>query len=245
MRITGLFLIPVILANLLFPDHLGTRVRAQTYETLALEAYLQNDLDKWDAALAATEAITDPEHRLLTRAEYQLGRAYAAMAAGDDAARNDALDQIDENLDELWEINERNAVAHGLYSGLLGLKIARRPIMGMIYGSKAGTYAERAAELGPENGAALYHAASNLYYTPEQWGGDLTESRNLLERAVETYGPDRNDNWRYLNTLALLGQVRQKLGDTEGARLAYEKALAAQPEFGYVRNVLLPALEQK
>ncbi len=222
----------------------GTCVRAQHAEALALTAYLHNDVAKWDAALAAAAAIPDPEKRLLTRAEYQLNRGYAAMVADDDAALDDVIAQMDEALDQLWEIDDENAVAHGLYSALLGLKIARKPISGMIHGSRAANYAEKAAKLGPQNGAALHHAAANLYYTPPQWGGDPEQALRYLEQAVDTYGPDRNSDWRYLSTLALMGQVQRELGQTDRARATYELALAAQPDFGYVSKVLLPQLKQ-
>jgi tetratricopeptide (TPR) repeat protein len=221
-----------------------TCVRAQKHETLALQAYLGNDLPTWEAAIAATTSIADPEERLLTVAEFQLGRGYAAMAADDKAALNDALDEAGDALDALWEINDGNAVAHGVYAGLLGLKIAKTPITGMLYGSRASKYAEKAAKLGSDNGAALYHAASNLHYTPEQWGGDPESALALLERAVDAYGPDRDRNWRYLNTLALKGQVQARLGRTDAARATYARALDAQPDFLYVSRVLLPQLEQ-
>ena len=222
----------------------GACVLGQEYESLALHAYLQNDLSKWEAALDATSYISDPEQRLLTRAEFQLGRAYAAMAASDEEAVDRALDDIDEAMEELWEINDKNAVAHGVYSGYLGLKIARKPISGMIYGSRATKYAAKAARLGPKSGPALYHAASNLFYTPEQWGGDAEQALKYLERAVAAYGPHRNQNWRYLNTLALLGQVQARLGQVEQARATYSLALKAQPGFDYVSKVLLPQLDR-
>ena len=228
----------------LFTVFVSTCVPAQTYETLALEAYLHNDLERWEKALAATRSITDEEKRLLTRAEYQLGRAYAAMATQDEDVRDEAMDGVDDALDALWEVNDKNGTAHGIYSGLLGLKIARTPITGMIHGSRAAKYASKAVKLAPHDPAALYHAAANLYYTPEQWGGDSEQALAYLLQALELYGEGRETNWRYLNTLALLGQVQARLGQTDHARATYRTALEAQPDFGYVSNVLLPKLDK-
>ena len=232
------------LSFFLFTVFVSTCVPAQSYEALALKAYLHNDLGMWEEALTAAQSITDEEERLLTRAEFQLGRAYAAMAVDDEDVRDVAMDELDDALDALWEVNDRNGTAHGIYSGLLGLKIARTPLTGMIHGSRASKYASKAVRLAPDDPAALYHAAANLYYTPEQWGGDSDQALAYLQQAIELYGSGQAANWRYLNTLALLGQVQARLGQPDRARATYRTALDAQPEFGYVRNVLLPKLNK-
>ncbi|CAH1001874.1 hypothetical protein LEM8419_02782 [Neolewinella maritima] len=217
-------------------------LHAQSHESLALAAYLRSDLSQWDEALAASASIPDPETRLLTQAEYQLGKAYAAMAGEDESARDAAMEAMDDMLDQIWELTETNATAHGLYAALLGLKIARTPMTGMIHGSRASRYVSKGVALGPDNPAALYHAAGNLYYTPEQWGGDPEQALRYLQRAISLYGPDRNQNYRYLAALALLGQVQAKLDQTDAARATYRMALEAQPEFHYVSKLLLPRL---
>ena len=52
-------------------------------------------------------------------------------------------------------------------------------------------------------------------------------------------------NWRYLNTMVLLGQVLEKMGDNNGARDAYRMALQRAPDFQWVRDELLPETEKK
>ncbi len=52
-------------------------------------------------------------------------------------------------------------------------------------------------------------------------------------------------NWRYLNTIVLLGQTLEKLEDYSGARQVYLKALDREPGFRRVRDELLPAVESK
>ena len=44
---------------------------------------------------------------------------------------------------------------------------------------------------------------------------------------------------------AWLGIVLAKKGDVEGARAAYENGLAMEPDHGWIRNVLLPQLDEK
>jgi len=52
-------------------------------------------------------------------------------------------------------------------------------------------------------------------------------------------------NWRYLNTMVLLGQTLEKTEDYKGAREAYLIALRKEPGFQWVRDELLPAVEKK
>ena len=113
----------------------------------------------------------------------------------------------------------------------------------MVYGSRAAKYAEQAMNLDPRDPTALYHAASNLFYTPEQWGGDPELALAYLEQAGAYFGPNRNDNWRYLALLALRGQVEARLGHADRALATYTEALTAQPDFTYVSRVLLPQLK--
>ncbi len=230
---------------LLFFLTLTGMLGAQTHHETALRAYLSNDPAVWAEAVAATKTIADPAERMLTEADYQLAKAYAHMATKDNDAIAAVVDRVDELLDEYWDLNDKNAAAHGLYSALLGLKIAQAPMKGMLYGSRATKYAAKGVELDPNDPAALYNAAGNLFYTPEQWGGDPEKAVTYLKKAVQQYGSDAAQDWHYLSTLALLGQAQAKVGKTDEARATYQRALAAQPTFGYVKYMLLPELDKK
>ena len=232
------------LITLLLTVGFCTGARAQSHDTLALRAYLTSDLATWQRALAATDQVADAKTRLLLRAEYNLALAYASMGREEDEdVRDAAIDDMDDALDNYWKLDEESAAAHGLYSALLGLKIARKPMTGMLYGSRAGSYAEDAVALDSNDPTALHHAAANLYYTPEQWGGNPQLALEYLQKAGQQYGEGHHNNWRYLATLALRGQVEAKLGMTEVARATYAEALEAQPDFAYVSRVLLPQLK--
>ena len=223
---------------------LGAAAPAQTgHRELALNAYLTSDPAAWRQAITAAEGqISDETTRRLTQAEYQLAGAFASFGRGDDAARDRFMNALDSNLDAYWKLDDANATAHGLYSALLGLRIARKPMSAMIYGSRAGSYAKKAIKLDANHPTALYHAAGNLYYTPEQWGGDPALAIAYLEKSVAAYAGDAT-NYRYLEALARLGEVQASVGQTEAARATYQRALAARPDFAYVSQVLLPKLD--
>jgi tetratricopeptide (TPR) repeat protein len=85
-------------------------------------------------------------------------------------------------------------------------------------------------------------------HTPAMFGGGMDKAEPLVRQAIELFQqepPDRPwPNWGRLDAHAWLGQILARRGDRAGARAEYEKALALEPESGWVKHVLLPALEK-
>ena len=80
------------------------------------------------------------------------------------------------------------------------------------------------------------------------WGGDITEAIEAYEKSIQLYEsrPEAlKFNWMYLDALAFMGQAYLKNGDTGKAIATYEKALQAEPEFGWVKYALLPNAKSK
>jgi tetratricopeptide (TPR) repeat protein len=79
-------------------------------------------------------------------------------------------------------------------------------------------------------------------------GGSKEKSAASFREALRLYEADpalSKYNWRYLNTIVLLGQTLEKMDDYNGARQTYLKALSREPDFRRVRDELLPAVEKK
>ena len=217
---------------------------APTVEELSLTAYLSNDGDDWAKATAAAAELPATPADQLRAAKAYFGAATNALVKKDDRL-DDYLDGLETALNAVLEADDRHPTATGLYSGYLGLLIAQTPIKGMMYGRKSAKYAANGVKYDATDALAHYFRASNLYYTPENWGGDPAAAVRHLQKAVKLFpaGTDGSD-WLYLQTHALLGQALTKTGDRAAARATYELALQLRPDFGYVRNVLLPQLDK-
>lgn len=215
----------------------------QSPEALALKAYLANSPEMWDPAVSAAQARPQTEANALALAKIAYGAVVSAMVNEDKERQNKYLDITEEAIDKVWETNDKNAAANGLYSGHLGMLIAKTPIKGMVYGGKATNYASKGIKFDAESPVANYFKGSNLFYTPTTWGGDPKEAVRYLTVAQKAFA-STNCDWFQLETMALLGQAMQKTGDTEGARMVYLQALQLQPEFGYVKNFLMPQLDK-
>src|SRR5262249_14383322 len=113
---------------------------------------------------------------------------------------------------------------------------------------KAGMALDRAQKSDPENPRVALQKGISAYFTPSAFGGGLDKAERELIRAQELFlkqkRPAEWPNWGELDVLAFRGQIRAKKGDRDGARAFYQQALAIAPDFGWVRQVLLPALDR-
>jgi tetratricopeptide (TPR) repeat protein len=103
-------------------------------------------------------------------------------------------------------------------------------------------------EVGRNSAAVWIEKANSEANMPAFAGGSKTKAVESYKEALRLFESDPNlssYNWRYLNTLVLLGQTYEKLDDYNGAREAYRKALTREPSFKWVRDELLPATEIK
>jgi cytochrome c553 len=77
--------------------------------------------------------------------------------------------------------------------------------------------------------------------------GDVTEAERQLRRAEELFEKERGTpvppGWGRADAAAWLGRVLQRRGDRQGARAAYERALGIEPDYAWVKKVLLPQVQ--
>jgi tetratricopeptide (TPR) repeat protein len=84
--------------------------------------------------------------------------------------------------------------------------------------------------------------------TPPMFGGSVEKAIDTFTLAVSIFEKEKNDNiirWGYEETLAWLGQAYAKNKLFDKAKEAYEKALKIEPEYAWIKFVLMPQLEKQ
>jgi tetratricopeptide (TPR) repeat protein len=162
--------------------------------------------------------------------------------------QSDMLEEADLQLQEALKAQETFAEGYGLRAGVLGLKIAKSPMKGMVLGPRASALIDRALALEPDNPRLVLQQGVSKFNTPAMFGGSTKEAETLLRRSLALFERERADrpwpNWGRFDAHAWLGQALVKRGDLVGARAQYDRAAAIAPQSGWLRFVLVPQLEK-
>lgn len=210
-------------------------------EAVELRTELRGWLDEPDRELARVEIVRYTVAYLDWR--LALFSEAGVNVEGDPAA---LLDEAVELLRENIEADEEDAESHALLSAVYGLQVAGSARGGMLRGTESGRAIDRAMELSPANPRVLFLNGVGKFHTPQTFGGGEDRAERLLRRAVaafRTEPPDRPwPRWGLVDVHAWLGIVAERRGDRAAARTHYEDALRIEPEFDWVKRVLLPNL---
>jgi tetratricopeptide (TPR) repeat protein len=240
----------IVLYALLF---CATAAHAQTkVDQLLYQAYLQRSKSLWITALQTQQAEskkapTDFEKQL-TLAQVYSSVLNGSMALPDEEFFDAHVDDAKKLTKKLLDQNQKSGVAAAILSGIYGNEMGYSPMKGMMLGSKSSSLAEKATVLEPTSPWVWRIYANNKFYTPEAFGGDIAEAIKALEKSVMLFESDPKNlsqNWMYIDALAFLGQAYQKNGEQAKAIAVYEKALTVEPNFSWVKKVLLPAAQKK
>jgi tetratricopeptide (TPR) repeat protein len=143
-----------------------------------------------------------------------------------------------------------NAEAHALLSSVLGRSIGFQPTLGPTYGPKSREHLATAQRLdGGKSPRLPLLRGIRAFVVGAEFGGSLEKAEVELREAERLFdeggAPTVWPSWGRPDVQAWLGQVLARKGDRDGARAAYTRALEMAPDYAYVKNVLLPALEKR
>ena len=218
-------------------------------------AYVQGDSPEMRAVRTALETLldTDLSDRDRSIARYTIAyldwRLFTIPESVPADERDALLGEVVALLTEDVADNEGNAESHALLASVYGMQIGSSAWRGMILGMRASRSSARASELEPANPRVLLLDGVGTLHTPAMFGGGEEEAEALLHRAVRAFRTEPADRpwprWGLIDAYAWLGQIMVRRGDLRAARRYYMLALEIEPEFQWVRAVLLPALEER
>lgn len=250
----------VILVLLTFIVSAGFSQQLSNLDSLIFEGkkLVRTGLSDWsEANLLSTRAYCErllfnyPDSWLV---HYYLGLADSRLVSlyFSQNVMEKAKPMINEGIEHLQKAIKGNkdfADAHSLLSSLYGNKIATAPLLGMSLGPKSGVEMQKAIALQPANPRNYLIAGWSAYFTPKMWGGGKDKAKKNYERAVLLFDSFKVEHpvypdWGHEEVYAWLGLLSTELKEFEQAEVNYQKALAINPDYSWVKFVLLPELEK-
>jgi tetratricopeptide (TPR) repeat protein len=134
-------------------------------------------------------------------------------------------------------------------SAVYGKLASMRTLRMIFYGARSKAFMEEAYALAQDNPKFYMLAGVHMMHTPKLFGGGQARARTFLQRAL-----DLTPNWRETDALVVRWALRPEIwahlaqaavfaGDASEARRYFEKALRAQPGFGFVIRDVGPQLD--
>jgi tetratricopeptide (TPR) repeat protein len=195
--------------------------------------------------LLSMDAENDLAKYYLAYLEYKLYQLkYANTKVDVDKYYDTALEYCKGLIDKKKYVSEAQTIMAGLYL----MRLAANQMEAMSLFPKIEELLTE-AESAPENNPRPFIVRGEMqFYTPEAFGGSVVKALESFSKAVTLFETGKKNeaiNWGYEESLAWLGQAYAKNNLTDKARETYNKVLKLEPEYRWVKYVLLPALDKE
>ena len=215
----------------------------------------RGDLDLLMTARAAFErAAADTRRSAWARyyaalADFRIANHLLAREEGSKDRASSHLDSAVKNLKQVIKLDAEAAEAYALLNSVYGRQISLSPLKGMLLGPRSRGALEKAERLAPDNPRVVLAAALADFNTPRMFGGNKERAMEGFRRAAALFAGQMPADplqpvWGHGEVYAWIGLAHLDRDERGRARAALEKALEIEPEFGWVRYVLLPGVEQ-
>jgi tetratricopeptide (TPR) repeat protein len=221
-------------------------------KTLIQDATNKGSVDSLKQARALAERATNGgPHRALAHYYVALAdyRMVNQLPRDAEERRTQVLEDAIGHLKRATKMDDQLADAWALLSGCYGQMMGMHPMRGMSLGPKSGEALKKAKTLAPNNPRVWVISGSQDFFAPSMFGGDKEAALKKFKKAArlaekETGEDPLHPSWGHADAYAFIGLAHMNADRHEQARTAFEKALAINPDYGWVKSVLLPELEK-
>ncbi|MFH5832420.1 hypothetical protein [Halalkalibaculum sp. DA384] len=176
-------------------------------------------------------------------ANYRLSSIFEDM---EKEQQEDYLNTSIEQLEQVTEEAPEFAEGWALLGNCYGMK-AKGMISGMRYGPKSERTIDRARELAPDNPRVAMIYGISLLYKPGMFGGSVKKAVDTFKKAgryFEEWSPQNSlyPEWGKAENYAWMAQAYIEQDRLADAREAYQTSLQVDPDYYWVKEILLPEL---
>lgn len=195
------------------------------------------------------EPLSERQRR---QVHYAIAYADWRLLGHPDMLDNEDRDELGDEAVELLRANvaadDTDVESQALLGGILGIQITSA-WRAMRLGRRASAALDAARTLDERNPRFLLLKGIEMFHRPGMLGGGAEDAEPWFRSAAgffEVQPPDQPwPDWGRADAYAWLGRTLARLGDAAGAREQYEKALDVEPDYAWVRDVLLPRLDDE
>lgn len=223
-------------------------------KNLLNEGYNQGDVGKMKQSVTLFDrvAAASPSHSAYGHyyAAFAFTRVVNVMGHTDEDQALDYLDAAIQHLKQAIEKDAEFADAYALLASAYGRKMGMKPRLGMFLGPESSKLMKKAQSIEPDNPRTVFIQATSDLFTPETWGGSTEKAVAGFERAIELFEQETvtdpvRPSWGHSDAHAWLGYAHMQEGRYQDAKAEFENALALNPNYGWVTDVLMPELASK
>lgn len=214
-------------------------------------SYISGNMELWKKGMKEMQGQFDRSQDpciLYKLAEARYGYIGYLLGRDEKDAAKPEIEIFEGEIEKLASFPEYRAETEAFRVALLGFRMGLNPTRAVTLGPKALKQLETAMAAGKNSAVTWIEKANSEAHMPAFAGGSKEKAAASFREALRLFetgtGPSKC-SWRYLNTMVLLGQLLERMEDFRGAREAYMKALKREPDFQWVRDELLPAVEKK
>jgi tetratricopeptide (TPR) repeat protein len=218
---------------------------------LAKKAYVSYDKETFQKAhdifgkIYAADSTNFPALYNLTYVEYR----FLEIGSRDKALFDKYVNQAVEHAEKISSAKGFGSEGKTLLASILMMKITYNWAEAMTLSPRINALLGEAEAINPNNPRAyLIHGIMKLN-TPAAFGGSVKEGLENFSKTISLFEKEVENsssliNWGYLDALAWTGIANEKLEMSDAAIFVYKKALSIEPEYSWVKYVLLPNLEK-
>jgi len=219
-----------------------------SYQSVIYQAYISGKMDKWASVIALVEKEKSPKiEKKLELIGYYYGYSGYLIGIKNTASALNYIDKAEKLINDLLKKMPNNATALAYKGSFTGFRIGISKFKAISLGPESNASIEKALIIDPDNVQAIVDKGNSLYHTPKFFGGDKKEALKQFQKAASLL--ERNagtkNNWFYLNVLTLIAKANEHTGNYKQALHTYDKILAFEPDYQWVKNELYPACQMK
>ncbi len=220
-----------------------------SWKTEIYNAYINNKMEQWKLTIDRMEQMKKSDNNfLLELVNYQYGYIGWCIGTDNSNSAKEYLKLAEQNIEILEKNNANASIISAYKAAFYGYKIGLSKYKAPVLGPLSVKYSKLSMEEDKENPMGYIQYANGQFHMPPVFGGSKAVAIEYFQKAeklMETDTLQIKNDWNYLNLLALIGQSFAIMKDYENAKKYYDKALAAEPAFMWVKNELLPELTKQ